>query len=60
MHLQSNIGSYTDTDLERDQIGVILDSPVICGTCATHMDHVGKHLYRCPRCGYVYDEVVSP
>jgi tRNA(Ile2) C34 agmatinyltransferase TiaS len=58
--MQSNIGPYADIDLERDQIGVILDSPVVCGTCATHMDHVGKHLYRCPRCGYVYDEVVAP
>lgn len=61
MELKSrfNLGMDAELDSELDQIGVILDSPMICGSCLAQMDQVGKHLYRCSRCGTTYDEIAS-
>jgi tRNA(Ile2) C34 agmatinyltransferase TiaS len=44
------------TDLERDQVGVIPDHPIICAKCQREMQHVGKNHFRCAHCGYVYKE----
>jgi len=60
MEFKPGFKVFADTDVDSDlgTMGVVLDMPVMCSRCMVHMDHVGKHFFRCPRCGATYNKVV--
>lgn len=59
MEIRVKPENYLDLDSEGDMVGVVVDRPVICGFCMTQMEQVGKHLFRCPRCGTTYESIVA-
>jgi ribosomal protein L37AE/L43A len=47
--------SDLEWDTELDTVGVILDHPLICGTCMIPMQKVSRTLWRCPSCQSTYE-----
>lgn len=41
-------------DYELDTVGVILDSPMICGNCMGVMEKSGGSGFHCKNCGTLY------
>lgn len=43
-----------DIDTELDVVGIVLDTPVYCGSCDVRMEQINTTSFKCKRCGFIY------